>query len=105
MKVLTTEWIFGERLENASGDARQPLATQLRFTYRRGHVSLRLSADRRKLTECEEAAQYLPKGCSRKMPLHFLHFNGDVCSNNLFSNTSALTNSVLFRANSTCKGS
>ena len=45
------------------------------------------------------------KGCSRKCPLHFLHFNGAVCSNTLFSNTSALTNSLLFRANSTCKGS
>ena len=36
-----------------------------------------------------------------KCPLHFLHFNGAVCSNTLFSNTSALTNSLLFRANST----
>ena len=40
-----------------------------------------------------------------KCPLHLLHFNGAVCSNTLFSNTSALTNSLLFRANSTCKGS
>ena len=40
-----------------------------------------------------------------KCPLHFLHFNGAVCSNTLFSNTSALTSSPLFRANSTCKGS
>ena len=38
-----------------------------------------------------------------KCPLHFLHFNGVVCSNTLFSNTSALTNSLLFMANSTCK--
>ena len=38
-----------------------------------------------------------------KCPLHFLHFNGVVCSNTLFSNTSALTNSLLFRANSTRK--
>ena len=40
-----------------------------------------------------------------KCPLHFLHFNGVVCSKTLFSNTSALTNSLLFRVNSTCKGS
>ena len=38
-----------------------------------------------------------------KCPLNFLHFNGVVCSNTLFSNTSALTNSLLFRANSTRK--
>ena len=38
-----------------------------------------------------------------KCPLHFLHFNGPVCSNTLVSNTSALTNSLLFRANSTRK--
>ena len=38
-----------------------------------------------------------------KCPLHFLHFNGVICSNILFSNTSALTNSLLFRANSPCK--
>ena len=38
-----------------------------------------------------------------KCPLHFLHFNGVVCSNTLFSNTSALTNSLLFMANSTRK--
>ena len=37
-----------------------------------------------------------------KCPLHFLHFSGVVCSNTLFSNTSALTNSLLLRANSTC---
>ena len=42
---------------------------------------------------------------TRKRPLHFLHFNGVVCSNTLFSNNSALTISLLFRANSTCKGS
>ena len=47
----------------------------------------------------QEAAQYLPKGCSREMPPSFLHFN------TLFSNTSALTNSLLFWAKSTCKGS
>ena len=29
-----------------------------------------------------------------KCPLHFLHFNGVVCSNTLFSNTSVLTNSL-----------
>ena len=40
-----------------------------------------------------------------KCPLHVLDFNGVVCSNTLFSNTSALTNSLLFRANSTRKGS
>ena len=40
-----------------------------------------------------------------KCPLHFLHSNGVVCSNTLFSNTSALTNSLFFRANSICKGS
>ena len=38
-----------------------------------------------------------------KCPLHFLHFSGAVCSNTLFSNASSLTNSLLFRANSTCK--
>ena len=37
-----------------------------------------------------------------KCPLHFLHYiNGVVCSNTLFSNTSALTISLLFKANST----
>ena len=40
-----------------------------------------------------------------KCPLHFVHFNGVVCPNTLFSNTFVLTNSLLFRANSTCKGS
>ena len=39
----------------------------------------------------------------RKMPPSFLHFYGANCSNTLFLNTSALTNSLLFRANSTCK--
>ena len=39
------------------------------------------------------------------LPPSFLHFIGAVGSNTLFSNTSALTNSLLFRANSTCKGS
>ena len=38
-----------------------------------------------------------------KCPLHFLSLNGVVCSNTLFSNTSALTSSLLFRGNSTCK--
>ena len=38
-----------------------------------------------------------------KCTLHFLHFNGVVYSNTLFSNTSALTNSLLLRANSPCK--
>ena len=38
-----------------------------------------------------------------KCPLHFLNLNGVVCSNTLFSNTSALTSSLLFRGNSTCK--
>ena len=45
------------------------------------------------------------KAVQGKCPLHFLHFNGAVCSNTLFSNTSALTNSLLFRTSSTCKGS
>ena len=40
-----------------------------------------------------------------KYPLHFLPFNGAVCSNTLLSNTSALTLSRLFLANSTCRGS
>ena len=38
-----------------------------------------------------------------KRPLHFLDLNGVVCSNTLLSNTSALTSSLLFRGNSTCK--
>ena len=38
-----------------------------------------------------------------KCPLHFLNSNGAVCSNTLFSSTSALTSSLLFRGNSTCK--
>ena len=42
-----------------------------------------------------------PKGWSRKMLPPFLHFNGVVCSNTLYSNTSAFTNS----GNSTRKGS
>ena len=54
-------------------------------------------------TNFQEAAQYLPKGRSRRMPPSVLHFNGVVCSNTLFSKTSALTNSLLFRTNSTCK--
>ena len=37
--------------------------------------------------------------------LSFLHFSGAVCSNTLFSNTSALSNSLLLSANSTRKGS
>ena len=37
------------------------------------------------------------------MPPSFLHFSGAICSNTLFSNTSALTKSLLFRANSTRK--
>ena len=37
------------------------------------------------------------------VPRHFLQFYRAVCSNTLFSNTSALTNSLLFRSNSTCK--
>ena len=37
-----------------------------------------------------------------KCPLHFLNLNGVVCSNTLFSNTSALTSSLLFWGNSTC---
>ena len=38
-----------------------------------------------------------------KCPLNFLNLNGVVCSNTLFSNTSALTSSLLFWGNSTCK--
>ena len=38
-----------------------------------------------------------------KCPLHFINLNGAVCSNTLFSNTSALTSCLLFRGNSTCK--
>ena len=38
-----------------------------------------------------------------KCPLHFLNLNGVVCSNTLFSNTSALTSSLLFWGNSTRK--
>ena len=38
-----------------------------------------------------------------KCPLHFLNLNGVVCSNTLFSNTSALPSSLLFWGNSTCK--
>ena len=38
-----------------------------------------------------------------KCPFILFIFNGFVCSNTLLSNTSALTNSLLFRANSTCK--
>ena len=54
--------------------------------------------------KAQEAAQFLPKKriVQGKCPLHFLNFNGVVCSNTLFSNTSALTSSLLFRGNSTC---
>ena len=44
-------------------------------------------------------------GCSRKCPLHLVRFNGVVCSNTLFSNTSVSANSLSFRADSTFKGS
>ena len=37
------------------------------------------------------------------MPPSFLNLNGVVCSNTLFSNNSALTSSLLFRGNSTCR--
>ena len=41
-----------------------------------------------------------------KCPLLFANFNGAVCSNTLFSNDFCLnTNPLLFRGNSTCKGS
>ena len=51
----------------------------------------------------QKAAQYLPKEVVQgKCPLHF---NGIVCSKALFSNTSALTSSRLYRSNSTRKGS
>ena len=36
----------------------------------------------------QEAAQCPPEGCSRKIPLHFVHFIGAFCSNTFFSNTS-----------------
>ena len=36
---------------------------------------------------------------------NFAHFSGVVCSNTLLSNTSVLTDSLLFRGNATCKGS
>ena len=36
------------------------------------------------------------KAVQGKCPLHVLRFNGAICSNTLFSNTSALTNSLLF---------
>ena len=38
-----------------------------------------------------------------KCPFQFVLLNGVVCSNTLFSNTSALTSSLLFWGNSTCK--
>ena len=38
-----------------------------------------------------------------KCPLNFLNLNGVICSNTLFSNTSALTSSLLFWGNSTCE--
>ena len=38
-----------------------------------------------------------------KCPFHFVLLNGAVCSNILFSNTSALTSSLLFWGNSTCR--
>ena len=38
-----------------------------------------------------------------KCPLHFIDLYGVVCSNTLSSNASALTSSLLFRGNSTCK--
>ena len=40
-----------------------------------------------------------------KRPLHFVLFNGAVCSNTLFSNTALVTNSLSVRANSTFKSS
>ena len=43
------------------------------------------------------------KGLFKEMPPSFLNLNGVVCSNTLFSNASALTSSLLFRGNSTCK--
>ena len=54
----------------------------------------------------QEAAQFLPKVqrvVQGKCPLHFVNLNGVVCSNTLFSNTSALTSSLSFWGNSTCK--
>ena len=40
-----------------------------------------------------------------KCTLHFVCFNGVVCSNTLFSNTSVSATSLTFRVNSTFKGS
>ena len=38
-------------------------------------------------------------------PIHFVNFNGAVCSNDLFSNTSVLTDSQSFQGSSACQGS
>ena len=57
----------------------------------------------RKKTEIRRPHSTYKKVVQGKCPLQFLQFNGVVCSNTLFSNTSALTNSLSFRANSTCK--
>ena len=52
----------------------------------------------------EEVAQYLPKRCSRKKPPHFLLLMGPF-ARTLLLEQFALTNSLLLRVNSTCKGS
>ena len=61
-----------------------------------------LTTAREKLRRPHSTCQTVVQG---KCPLHFLHCNGAVGSNTLFSNTSALTNPLLFMANSTRKGS
>ena len=66
---------------------------------------LRREASLRHGPRNQEAAQHPPKGFSRKYPLHFVHFNGAICSNTLCSNTSVLTKYLSFRAVPTCKGS
>ena len=48
--------------------------------------------------DVQEAAQYLPKGCSRKnSPFIFFHFNGAVCSNASFLEHFCLTNSSVIQ--------
>ena len=60
----------------------------------------RFSAQRPQIRRPHSSYQRVVQG---KCPLHFLNLNGAVCSNTLFSNASALTSSLLFRGNSTCK--
>ena len=65
-------------------EARQDREAEARTSFRRPHSTYK-------------------KVVQGKCPLNFLYFNGVVCSNTLFSNTSSLTNSLFFRANSTCQ--